>query len=186
MAANSFGSIRLYGCLRTSPAFDNSAMHSDPRTNHDQPVQLLGILLCDFEPNDDGWKCRTCGQRMRTTKKTPRVVCRASPIQPRRRLPVVAPGPGTELTKLFTELGVKPTSQCSCEELATQMNRWGPAGCREHRQEIIGRIKANWQAMPTGDKLWSAFAGIKAAATGVASISDPIGSLVDKAIERGF
>jgi hypothetical protein len=54
-----------------------------------------------------------------------------------------ATGPGRELTKMYHSIGVPPCS--ACEALATKMDAWGPAGCRERAAEIVadinGRVK---------------------------------------------
>src|SRR5437879_2474819 len=59
------------------------------------------------------------------------------------------PGPGTELMRLLSNLGLQPASGCDCAARAAQMNQWGVSGCREHRVEIVAWLdeqkrKAGW------------------------------------------
>lgn len=89
-------------------------------------------------------------------------------------------GPGTELRKLLKDIGVKVNCH-ECRVWAMQMNRWGPDGCREHRAEIIARLKeaaneSSWHTVFTAaggliTKPWF-------------SLRDPYGSIVDEAIRR--
>jgi hypothetical protein len=89
-------------------------------------------------------------------------------------------GPGSELARLLKEIGVKV--DCSiCSEWKRQMNLWGIDGCKEHRQDIIDRLKK-----AAGEASWSQ---TFTAASGLLSkswflIFDPYGSIVDEAIRR--
>jgi hypothetical protein len=55
--------------------------------------------------------------------------------------------------------------------MIVQMNRWGPAGCREHRAEIVAHLvkqsKAKSTELPFG-----------------LDLADLLGELVDEAIKR--
>lgn len=91
-------------------------------------------------------------------------------------------GPGTELKHLLASIGITEASGCGCGAKAAEMNRWGVAGCKEHRAEIIAWLreqqqKAGWAATLT--------AGINAVAAGLwLNPLDLLGSLVDEAIRR--
>lgn len=92
-------------------------------------------------------------------------------------------GPGTELKGLLEAIGVKSDPSCDCNARAAQMNVWGPDECRKRREEIVGWLRE-------GQDRWGWTAKLRAAAqavtSGVAihlSLSDPLGSLVDRAIE---
>lgn len=110
--------------------------------------------------------------------------------RPSQPVMVKAPdfGPGTELKKILESVGVNPSPECTCNQMASQMNLWGVDGCREHRQDIIKAIKDNqakwgWSSFFTtaGTAVW------KAMSTGLwreLSVSDIHGSLVDLAIKR--
>lgn len=95
-----------------------------------------------------------------------------------------AGGPGTELMALLHGLGIEPPPDCPCHEHAEQMDRWGVDRCRANRETIIGWLneaRAEWG--------WGAFIlpGVRTLVSGLAfqlSIRDPVGSLVDEAIER--
>jgi hypothetical protein len=56
------------------------------------------------------------------------------PQYPKRR----GPGPGTVLKAVLRKLGFTSTKECRCNDRAHMMNMWGPAGCRERNQEIVG------------------------------------------------
>ena len=42
---------------------------------------------------------------------------------------------------LLRWVGEGPTRSCGCEDHISQMNAWGPAGCREHLDEIVGWLE---------------------------------------------
>lgn len=46
-------------------------------------------------------------------------------------------GPGTELKRLLSHIGIHATGTCSCNAMAKQMDREGPDWCREHMEEIV-------------------------------------------------
>jgi hypothetical protein len=86
------------------------------------------------------------------------------PMPPRK--PYVEPtGPGTELKRILAMLGITDTSGCGCADMLRRMNRWGVAGCREHRQEIVDHLRAK-----AAERGW------------VFTSALPIGQLVDVAI----
>ena len=48
-------------------------------------------------------------------------------------------GPGDWLhVAILKWVGEGPTRKCGCEDRINQMNAWGPEGCREHLDEIVG------------------------------------------------
>ena len=94
---------------------------------------------------------------------------------------VAAPnaGPGTELKKILSELGI--TSQkCPgyCQEWIDRMNTWGVEGCRAHRGEIMAHLN---EAYATADL------ATKIEALGLAvlkGLPKTLAGLLDLAIER--
>lgn len=60
-------------------------------------------------------------------------------------------GPGTELKKLLAWFAVESDS-CQCESHATQMDAWGPDGCRERMDTIVGWLleEAERRGWPSG------------------------------------
>lgn len=47
-------------------------------------------------------------------------------------------GPGDYLhDAILRWVGESPTANCQCRSRIAQMNAWGPAGCREHLDEIV-------------------------------------------------
>lgn len=108
---------------------------------------------------------------------------RQQPPPARKVSPVPArKGPGAHLKAILAGLGLKPAKDCGCDKRAAEMDAWGPAGCREHRAEIVAwldeqRAKASWS-----EKL---VAAAKAMTAGLPiNLLDPMGSLVDEAIRR--
>lgn len=93
-------------------------------------------------------------------------------------------GPGTELKKLFSELGIRDFVGCGCEKHAAQMNAWGVDGCRANFDTIHGwiseaQVKSGWLTTIT--------AAAAATTSGLVLRLDPLdvaGSLVRLAIER--
>ena len=47
-------------------------------------------------------------------------------------------GPGTELKKLLSAIGVTATPTCPCNARAAQMDAWGADECDRRRDEIVG------------------------------------------------
>ena len=93
-------------------------------------------------------------------------------------------GPGSELKVLLLLLGITEKTGCDCNAKSAQMDAWGVAGCRVHRDEIVA-----W--MRDGAKRWGWAARLKAGAHAVTSglasqinWLDPFPDLVDLAIER--
>jgi hypothetical protein len=100
-------------------------------------------------------------------------------------------GPGTELKSLLSQLGATPTASCGCDEKTHQMNAWGVAGCREHREEIIGWLKksyaaTNWPRVirSAGAALFSGLAVSLAIAYARGGVEGVLGFLLDEAIRR--
>jgi hypothetical protein len=93
-------------------------------------------------------------------------------------------GPGSELWRLLSELGIPHKPTCGCLALAERMNAWGPFGCRLARPEIVSLMRVNAKEYGWTDV---AKAAAKAVTTGVAwrlDLTDVYGSLVDEAISR--
>lgn len=68
--------------------------------------------------------------------------------------------------------------------MIAKMNHWGVDGCREHRDEIIEHLRKAYKQTSTPELL---AATAKAVTSGLAfklNPLDPLGSLVDLAIER--
>ena len=60
----------------------------------------------------------------------------------RRRCGLTPPGgPGTELRKIFAELGIKPGKGCKCKGYARRMDSWGPSGCAARLPEIVAHLQ---------------------------------------------
>jgi len=95
----------------------------------------------------------------------------------------VAPahGPGTELTKLFRELGIKPKSGCNCKALAAWMDRIGVAGCRKAR-DTLARLREKAGQFTWTEKVTAAFRAVSAGI--IVNPADPFPGLIDLAIER--
>lgn len=91
-------------------------------------------------------------------------------------------GPGTELKKLLTSLGIPACMGCGSR--AETMDGWGVEGCESHREEILGWLRDGFKAASWTVKVEAAG---KAVATGFAFSVNPFdvpGSLLDEAIRR--
>lgn len=88
-----------------------------------------------------------------------------------------AEGPGTELAKLFKQLGIAPTANCGCGEFQSRMNAWGPE-CDAHREEILSFLKQHYDEA-------SVLAKIKAGGLALAQgLPLSLEGLLDLAIEN--
>lgn len=55
-------------------------------------------------------------------------------------------GPGTELKKMLRRwLGITATPNCSCNAHALEMDAWGPDGCEQRMDTILGWLKEQAQ-----------------------------------------
>lgn len=62
--------------------------------------------------------------------------------------PLLASGPGTELSKLLKRFGIEPTPTCACRAKAAQMDAWGPGECErpERIAEVVAVMRAEAEA----------------------------------------
>lgn len=93
-------------------------------------------------------------------------------------------GPGTELKKMNSELGINPAENCSCNRLAAEMDWLGVEGCRRQRMMIIQGLKENSVKYKWTDLM---MAGIRSATCSFVTKINPLdifGSMVDEAIRR--
>lgn len=138
------------------------------------------MIVYDSPPDGQGrrrLKCLVCGLRFAPTVYPPE--------QAHHRCIVsVRVGPGTHLVRLIKSLGFSADACDSCGGLAVQMNAWGVEGCREHRAEIVAKLKEAYAALTLAQWLSAAAAAIH---SGLAFRMNPLdieGSLLDVAIER--
>jgi hypothetical protein len=106
------------------------------------------------------------------------------PLEEIQQPEVPAEGPGTELRKLLSDLGITMSADCGCKAMAKRMNLWGVDGCRENHRQIVNHLK---QAAARRDwhQKWSASVLVNAAFVGLrVNWLDPIPGMVDLAIER--
>src|SRR5687768_9751950 len=78
---------------------------------------------------------------------------------------VLEHGPGSELKAIFETLGITPDGSCGCEVMMRRMNRYGVAGCRQHRERILKFLretaaKKGWatKLAAAGNAVWSGLA----------------------------
>src|SRR5699024_4347952 len=50
-------------------------------------------------------------------------------------------GPGTELKKLLSRIGIRALGNCQCNARAAEMDRGGADWCRENLETIVGWLK---------------------------------------------
>jgi hypothetical protein len=53
----------------------------------------------------------------------------------------VQDGPGTELKKLLSKVGITASANCSCNARAAQMNAWGADESEKRIDEIVGWLR---------------------------------------------
>jgi hypothetical protein len=100
---------------------------------------------CIFEKTADGkYRCVRCDAMYSYLSLRQ---CDADPDKPKPPPPDPPPaansggvrGPGDHLHDAILKwVGEGPTNNCQCNSRITQMNAWGPTGCREHLDEIVG------------------------------------------------
>lgn len=55
--------------------------------------------------------------------------------------PPEEPGPGTELKKLLSRIGIRAKPNCSCNRRAKVMNEKGVEWCRQNEDVIVGWLR---------------------------------------------
>lgn len=94
-------------------------------------------------------------------------------------------GVGSQLWKLNKRLGIGTKNICSnCLNLAITMNKLGPKGCKEHREDLIKLLRKNAKNLGWADYLK---AGANALVLGWAlkiNPKDPISDMLDYAIKK--
>lgn len=110
--------------------------------------------------------------------------CGMSMPSPRAGITLHYPEPvGTELTSLLSALGLGGLSSCTpCALMANEMNSWGISGCREHRDEILIRLRQAYQDLGWGHVLKAAGRWLRTPFK--LNPKDPAPGLLDEAIRR--
>lgn len=91
-------------------------------------------------------------------------------------------GPGTELKKMLSKLGVNPSPTCDCNGKAAQMNIWGVKGCEEHFDEIVGWMREGQDRWKWTDKVKAAALAVRTGLVFKFSPTDPYPGLIREAI----
>lgn len=155
----------------------------DPTVTPTRPCTCAGGGTCGF-----CYLWRTSDFHRRLWSGEPPTVTITARVEPDSMTRPLEPvgGPGTELKRLLEGYGVKASASCGCHAYAAKMDRWGAAGCREKRTEIVKyfgqKVRgADWRA-----KLTAVTRAVSDALTGgfVPDPRDVAGSLVDEAIRR--
>jgi glycosyltransferase involved in cell wall biosynthesis len=96
--------------------------------------------------------------------------------------------PGTELKAIFKDLNITMPKQCTCNILATHMDREGIQGCREKRDFFLTKIKENEKQWGWTDKIANyTKASVNAVRIGLATKVnwiDPLPDIYDLAVTR--
>ena len=130
-------------------------------------------------------KCQLCRKVYLSKYENPSMLhaqCRVKARQAAKpQIERPANGPGRELEKLIGELNLPSLGCGACQELAKQMDLWGPDGCREHREHILRDIRSRANKVSWWDKGKAAMQLIREPWW---NPLDNIGSMVDEAIRR--
>lgn len=134
-------------------------------------------MQCIFEWNGERWKCKNCPNKMRADAE-------ADPLKLNATCRSNKTGPGTELHKLTAQLKLPRKSGCTCAALERRMDLLGVEGCREHRAELLAELTKNFQLYDAKDKLTAAWHSLTTGLAVRINPLDPLGSLLDLAINR--
>jgi len=75
--------------------------------------------------------------------------------------PLATNGPGDCLHRAIERrTGEEPKLSCGCRSRIARMNAWGPAGCREHLDEIVGWLleeaeRRGWRSAKLPGARWA-------------------------------
>lgn len=130
--------------------------------------------------------CPNCGHKTYATPSVRGLACRkcgtqltdGTPVQPSPPRPKPLPGVGDIVTRKLQERGYTDSVGCGCKSKARRMNEWGPDGCREHLDEIVGWLES--AAKEAGWKEWIAVSTPGAKQIALAKIR----ALVEEAIRE--
>jgi hypothetical protein len=85
-------------------------------------------------------------------------------VIPKPPQPPITEGVGTELKKIFAELGISPASACQCDAKAREWNANGVEWCQSHRAEILAHLQSAYahaslatKATALGAALWHGY-----------------------------
>lgn len=109
-------------------------------------------LFCVWAEDGETWKCERCGAVVpkSVSPEKPFAGCRVgmknagvTPVDLVQATPREIPndGPGTQLKKLLSTIGITATANCACNQRAAQMNLWGADECEAHLDEIVGWLR---------------------------------------------
>jgi hypothetical protein len=92
---------------------------------------------CNFTGDKNGfWYCPICDPKKKRIVSVPgKRTCGNKSVD------ITEPikGPGDFLhDAILKQVGEGPTRECGCTDRIVKMNAWGPVGCREHLDEIVG------------------------------------------------
>lgn len=93
-------------------------------------------------------------------------------------------GPGTELKLLLASLGLTASKGCGCDDLAAQMDRWGPEGCRQNTDVILEQLRARQKELGWLEWFKTAAHAALQGLAGKVDWSDPAPGLLAEAIRR--
>lgn len=118
-------------------------------------MNIEGGIFCNWSDRGDSWTCEQCNAAVpkSLSPERPLSACfvgmkkaRVSPADLASPKVAATPreipeGPGTELKKLLSRVGINSQPGCSCNARATQMNLWGADVCERREDEIVGWLR---------------------------------------------
>ncbi|MCE5268908.1 MAG: hypothetical protein LLG00_13600 [Planctomycetaceae bacterium] len=94
---------------------------------------------CLISLGDDRYQCGVYGFAFETAVLPIRCHCERAGESPPADFRPATKGPGDHLhDAIMRWAGEVPTRECGCADRIAAMNQWGPSGCREHIDEIVG------------------------------------------------
>lgn len=127
-----------------------------------------------------------CQRRRHRWLDAARAASSRSPATPPRVKPLPAGpsgGPGTELKRLLSSLGIQ-AANCACNDRARQMDAWGVAGCKENRETILAWLRQEQARRGWRDKLKAAALAVSSGLAFRLDPLDPAAGLLDEALRR--
>jgi hypothetical protein len=108
-------------------------------------VAMNDCINTSIQLSNGRWQCTVCNKPTRPVNShrpcgvQPEGVEAPTPVDP---LTARLTGPGSSLKRLLSRIGIVATGSCGCNSMAAQMDRGGPAWCREHIEEIVDVMQA--------------------------------------------
>lgn len=109
---------------------------------------------------------------------------KGDPTPAPRSTPALPDGPGSELERVLKEHRLTRVGCGGCQGLRKRMDRWGPAGCRDRREQILARLRRAYRELTPAETAAAAWHALWSGLAFKVDPRDPAPGLLDEALRR--